>query len=117
MTTKTTEYFPSKSRTSDSSLIDFIKEPITEELLKVPGIGKATKLILSEIGVDTTYALLGKYLSLKQLNVEPVEHAERFYLWLKSIGVNSHRCAIVHAISEKMNISFPGIYNEDIYEE
>ena len=55
---------------------------------QVPGIGPATEKKLRENGISTTYGLIGKYLSLKEEGVEPVEHADRFYFWLKSIGTS-----------------------------
>lgn len=53
---------------------------------QVPGIGPATVRVLKEHDVTTTYQLIGKYLSLKGEGVEPVEHADRFYFWLKNIS-------------------------------
>jgi hypothetical protein len=48
---------------------------------------------MKEHEVTTTYQLIGKYLSLKGEGVEPVEHADRFYFWLKNIGkVPQLRC-------------------------
>ena len=55
-------------------------------IIKVPGIGPATVKVLKENGVSTTYGLIGKYMMLKEEDVEPVEHADRFYFWLKSIS-------------------------------
>jgi hypothetical protein len=49
--------------------------------LQVPGIGKASKKILIEAGVSTTFQLLGKFLSLKGEDVGPIEHCDRFYYW------------------------------------
>jgi len=55
-------------------------------MFQVPGVGPATAKLLRENGISTTYGLIGKYLSLKEEGVEPVEHADRFYFWLKSIS-------------------------------
>jgi hypothetical protein len=44
------------------------------------------KCVLNPPQITTTHALIGKYLSLKQEGVEPVDHADRFYYWLKFIG-------------------------------
>lgn len=86
-------------------------------LWKVPGIGAATAKKLNDAGITTTYQLIGKYLSLKDEGIEPVEHAERFYYWLKSLDTPAgFRAGIVHAIAEKMNVTFVGIYNVDAYE-
>ena len=60
--------------------------------------------------------MIGQYLSFKEDGVEPIEHAERFYLWLKSLGTpGGFRAGIVHAISERMNVTFPGIYDSSVY--
>lgn len=56
---------------------------------QVPGIGPATEKVLRENGISTSFALIGKYLSLKDEGVEPVEHADRFWYWLDSIGKGS----------------------------
>jgi hypothetical protein len=61
--------------------------------------------------------LIAKYLSFKDEGVGPVEHTDRFYFWLKSIGTpGGFRAGIVHSIAEKMNVTFVGIYDPDAYE-
>ncbi len=86
-------------------------------IFQVPGIGEASAKALRAAGVSTTFGLIGKYLSLKEEGVGPIEHADRFYFWLKSIGTASgHRAGVVHSIAEKMNITFVGIYDSDAYE-
>ncbi len=83
---------------------------------QVPGVGEATIKILRQHDITTTFQLLGKYLSLKEEGVEPVEHADRFYYWLKSINTPAgFRAGIVHSIAEKMNVTFPGIYDSSAY--
>lgn len=85
---------------------------------QVPGIGEASAKALRAAGVSTTFGLIGKYLSLKEEGVGPIEHADRFYFWLKSIGTASgFRAGVVHSIAEKMNITFVGIYDADAYGE
>jgi len=49
-------------------------------------VGPATVKVFKENGISTTFQLIGKYLMLKEEGVEPVEHADRFYFWLKSIS-------------------------------
>ncbi|KAJ1439127.1 hypothetical protein B484DRAFT_444215 [Ochromonadaceae sp. CCMP2298] len=110
-------FHPEKSKVNEDTLSDFIRAPINGTLTEVPGIGAATVKIMAEHEITTTYALIGKYLSLKQEGVEPIEHADRFYYWLKSIGTPAgFRAGIVHAIGEKMNSLFVGIYDVDMYE-
>ena len=47
----------------------------------------------------------------------PVELADRFYFWLKSVVPKNagFRAGIVRSIAEKVNITFPGIYDGDAY--
>jgi len=93
-----------------------LRAPITGDLLEVPGIGEASAKALRDAGISTTFALIGKYLTLKEEGVGPIEHADRFYFWLKSIGTAAgHRAGVVHCIAEKMNITFVGIYDSESY--
>lgn len=86
--------------------------------MQVPGIGEKSEEALRAAGISTTFGLIGKYLMLKEEGVGPVEHADRFYYWLKSIGTSpGHRAGVVHSIAEKMNITFVGIYDVDAYEK
>ena len=52
---------------------------------------------------------------LKEKDVESVEHCDRFWYWLKDIGINSNRSGIVRAIAEKMDTIFPSIYDGACY--
>lgn len=55
-------------------------------------------------------------MSFKDVDVGPVELADRFYFWLISIGTPSgFRAGIVHSIAEKLNVNFVGIYDVDAY--
>ena len=81
------------------------------ELTSVPGIGPATvaKLANSEIDEDritNTYQLFGKFLMLKgpghtekEIEIDSLEHMEKFWHWLKNRGVSAHRSAIVRLTS------------------
>lgn len=87
------------------------------DVLKVPGIGPATIKLLNANGVATTYQLFGKYLLLKEANVGPIEHADRFYFWLVSMGTpKGFRAGIVKAVAEKLNITYVGLYDNSLYE-
>ena len=110
------EYHPGKPRVGPGPLGDFIRSPITGRLEEVPGVGLLTIKIFNENGIFTTFQLIGKYLSFKASDVEPIEHADRFYNWLTSLNTpRGHRAGIVHSIAEKMNVSFPGIYDSTAY--
>jgi hypothetical protein len=50
-------------------------------------------------------------------SVNSVEHCEKFWHWLQSVGITSHRSAIVKAIAEKMNTMIPGIYDASVYDD
>ena len=82
----------------------------------MPGIGPATAQKLKDNGISTTFALIGKYLMLKEEGVGAIEHAARFYFWICSLQLHgASRAGIVHSIGEKMAIQFPGIYDADEY--
>ena len=54
---------------------------------------------------------------MKDEDVGPIEHADRFYYWLKSIGTAAgFRAGVVNCVAEKMNITFPGIYDISAYD-
>jgi len=53
---------------------------------------------------------------LKEEGVGPVEHCDRFWYWLQQIGISSHRGGIVKAIAEKLDTTFPGIYDSAAYD-
>eukprot|EP01038_Epipyxis_sp_PR26KG_P008051 gene8051-10907_t len=111
-------YHPEKSRVKPAALSDFLRAPLTGNLQEVPGVGPATVELLAQNGITTTFQLIGQYLSLKEAGVGPVEHADRFWYWLNSIGTPSgFRAGIVHAIAEKMNVTFVGIYDSSAYNE
>jgi hypothetical protein len=50
-------------------------------------------------------------------SMDPGVHNEKFWLWLKDIGISAHRSSIVVAIAEKMSRVFPEIYDPAAYEE
>jgi hypothetical protein len=99
-------------------MTEWIMKEITGDILEVPGIGPATATLLAADGITSTYALLGKFLMLKENDVGPVELADKFWYYLNSIKTKSgFRAGIVLAVAEKLNITFPGIYDANAYEE
>eukprot|EP01041_Mallomonas_annulata_P004995 gene4995-9988_t len=109
-------YDPARSSVSNDKLSEFLHAPITGDLTEVPGIGPSAKAKLIDNGVGTTFALFGKFLTLKDSeSVESVEHCDRFWYWIKEIGINSHRSAVVRAVAEKLDVMFPGIYDGNCY--
>ena len=108
---------PRRSNFNPDALAAFIRAPIVKELRSVPGVGQKNKDTLQENGVFTTHQLMGKFLSLSEEETDCVELCDKFYFWLQSVGVNSHRGAIVSALGEKLAIIVPGIYDSDIYND
>lgn len=110
-------FHPEMSRVNSDTLADFIRAPLQGHLSEVPGIGPGTEKILRQNGINTSFGLIGKFLMLREEGVDSIEHAERFYLWLKSIGTpTGFRGGIVVCICEKVNVMFPGTYDPDLYE-
>ena len=83
---------------------------------EVPGIGPAAIKMLRAQDVTSTHQLIGQYLLLKgpeddehEVSVEALN--QKFWFWLKSAGIKSHRSAIVLAIYEKVSSFFPRFYD------
>ena len=103
--------------------------PTNPDLISVPGIGPATVRKLAECELEedkitNTYQLFGKFLMLKgpghtedEIEIDSLEHMEKFWHWLKNRGVGSHRSAIVRAIAEKSATFFQNIYDVNAYDE
>jgi len=117
-------YDPKKSKVSDDRMETWRTEPVSGQLLDVPGIGPSAvrKLAESDEQITNTYQLFGKYLMLKgpdsdEHTVECIEHSEKFWHYLKAVGISAHRSAIVKAVAEKAAAFFPGIYDANMYDE
>lgn len=121
-------YDPRRSKVSDDKMEAWRSAQITGDLTEVPGIGPAAvkKLKEADEGADqitNTYQLFGKFLMLKgpghddEIQVEPVEHTQKFWQWLANRGISSHRSAIVRCVAEKSATFFNGIYDANDYED
>uniref|UniRef100_A0A7S2V4V0 Uncharacterized protein n=1 Tax=Fibrocapsa japonica TaxID=94617 RepID=A0A7S2V4V0_9STRA len=119
-------YDPKRSSISEDALATFLRNPITGDITQVPGIGKAAAAALASADDDepitNSFQLIGKFLLMKgpdteEGEVDCVMHCNKFWYYLKSKGVNSHRSGIVHAIAEKINTMIPGIYDSDVFED
>jgi hypothetical protein len=122
-------YDPRKSKVSASTSEKWNSSAVTGILTEVPGIGPAAvaKLAFDELNrpheqVTNTYQLFGVYLIMKGSDastgetISSYEHNERFWQWLKTKGVVSHRSAIVKAIAEKCATYFANFYDANAYE-
>ncbi|KAL3943276.1 MAG: hypothetical protein SGBAC_002647 [Bacillariaceae sp.] len=121
-------YDPRKSKVSDDTMEVWNSSQVSGDLKEVPGIGPAAvkKLAEADEGPDkitNTYQLFGKFLMLKgpghgdEIEVEPLEHTQKFWEFLKNRGIAAHRSAIVKAIAEKSATFFSGIYDANDYDD
>lgn len=112
-------YNPNRTRVCDNTQVQWLRSNVTGKVTEVPGVGEATARIFEncEDRITTTYQLMGKFLSFKDANVGPIEHADRFFYWLTRIGtVAGQRSSVVRAIAEKLHLQFPDIYDPDAYD-
>jgi hypothetical protein len=80
---------------------DFIRSPLREDLLTVPGIGPAAVEALNAAGIHNTWQLIGKYM------YGGVGNTQSFHTWLSHFSTLSrNKDTIVRAISEKVAIAF-----------
>ena len=111
-------YHPENSKVSESALSEFIRAPLSSKLSDIPGIGPATVELLAAEGITTSFQLVGKFLSFKDKDVDSLLHCETFYQWLCELKTpKGFRAGVVHALAEKLNIMFPGIYDVSAYDE
>lgn len=117
-----TGYHPNNSRVADDTLANFLRAPITGDLLDVPGIGPRAKEILASQDngmqpITNTYQLIGLFLALKRDNMDCKEHCDQMWAWLQHKGINAYRSGIVMSIAEKCNTMMPGIYDASCFAE
>mmetsp|Transcript_47162 Transcript_47162/g.102895 ORF Transcript_47162/g.102895 Transcript_47162/m.102895 type:complete len:116 (-) Transcript_47162:121-468(-) len=109
-------YDQNRSAIGQDRLAEFLRADIVPDVTSVPGIGPAAASKLADVGITTTYQLVGKFMMLKEQGVDSVEHCDRFWYWLQDTGISSHRSGIVQCIAEKMDSFFPGIYDRADFE-
>mmetsp|Transcript_17349 Transcript_17349/g.20024 ORF Transcript_17349/g.20024 Transcript_17349/m.20024 type:complete len:130 (+) Transcript_17349:70-459(+) len=124
MMISTEGYDPKRSKVSENTMDEWLKSHVSGDLLDVPGIGVKAKEKLAEGDEPITncYQLFGKFLMLRgpdigNHQVDTVEHAEKFWQWLKQRGITSHRSAVVKAIAEKSATFFHGIYDANEWDD
>lgn len=110
MSSSATGFDPGRSRISADTLATFLSSPIEDNLESVPGIGPATIKKLNDDGINTTFQLIGLFLSLRGENMTQEEHCNALWYYLQELGINGPRSGIVQAIAERTNIMIPGIY-------
>ena len=109
-------YNPGQSQVRDDALANFIMAPITGDITEIPGVGPTSAAALAAAGVETSYQLIGKYLSFMEFGGDREVEIQAFYEWLKGTGTASgSRAGVVHSIAEKLNVAFPGSYDPSWY--
>ena len=100
------KFDPLKSKISNTSLAKFLSEPISHDLKSVPGIGPRTISKLKEKGIDSTFALLGKFLQSKGTTQEK---CDAFWDFLDSCSTpgGAHRSGCTQALLELLTCRFP----------
>jgi hypothetical protein len=99
-------------------LADFIRSQITGKLSEVPGISYEIEGMLNKSGVFNTYQLIGKYLSMKRMEEDLLDHHVHFLNYLGYMGISKaegHR--ITQSIGEKVSTMIPGLYDPSIFVE
>lgn len=96
-----------KSQVSDAVLANFIRAPISDSVISVPGIGPANEAILRDAGVFSEAQLLGVFMMLRCPGRSVNEYENALYEFLSKKGIVAHRADVVHAVSEKASVLFP----------
>lgn len=80
---------------------DWLKDPLSPDLITVPGIGSSGINILKSVGITTTWHLIAKYMNYGPGGIK------KFNDFLSQFsGFGSHKDTITRAIAEKVAISF-----------
>jgi hypothetical protein len=108
-------YDKNRSSVNPDKLAEYLRADVVADLRSVPGVGPKTVEKLGALGITTTFQLIGQFMMLKDQDVGPVEHCDRFWYWLKDAGIDSHRSGIIQCIAEKLDTMFPGIYDGSAY--
>lgn len=64
---------------------------VDADLKTVPGVGPKAKELLEAAGVENTYQLIGKFLTLKGSKLTTQQHCDAFYEWIVEVGIRAHR--------------------------
>ena len=80
------KFDPNKSQVSGETLADFLRTPITEDIISVPGIGPAASKMLKKVDIETTHQLIGKFLSFKYEDTDTQKHCDQFWQFLTVVS-------------------------------
>lgn len=112
------EFNPYATRVNEDILANFLRAPISGDLIEVPGIGPRTSSILKKSGVETTYQLFAKFLSLRGADDDCRTHCNKFIRWLVEVDTPPmFRNTITHVLAEKLALLFPSLYDPVMFVE
>ncbi len=102
-------------------VMEWLRSEMSGDLSSIPRMGHATAKCFKDSGIETTFALLGKFLLLKTEGCSSIEHCERFWIWLVNATENNRilkkdKAVICRCIFLKADILIPGLYDEEAYE-
>lgn len=99
-----------RSVINEDTLQAFVEDELKDDLQSVPGIGPAAAKVLSLGGVLSTHQLIGVYLSMYRPNTPLLQWQDAMWFWLKEKDIKAHRSGIVHALTLKLMVLFPGAF-------
>jgi hypothetical protein len=105
---------------NQDAIADFMRAPLTGDILEVPGIDRNIKrmLALTPEPIHTTFQLIGKILLLKGYDMHAhqvitcEQHCDRVVKWLRTKGISNGQ-ALTLTLIEKINTLIPGLYDAD----
>merc|ERR1711998_427515 len=99
-------FTPEKSRISEASLEQWKEATVDGDLTQIPGVGKVTAAALQSRGIETSYALFGRFLSLMDED-GLLPACDRFKALLEDCEAPpAFRDTVVLAIGEKLSSGF-----------
>lgn len=107
------KFDPHSTKMEEDVLTKFLHNPLTGDLSEVPGIGDKNKEHFMNLNKETegkfhnvmnSWQLMGVYMRLKEDNMTGADLCNKFWHWLKVVGINSGRNHIVRSIAEKCHL-------------
>lgn len=92
---------------SDNLLAEFLRNVNYENLNTIPYISKKYEKLLKKDGINNSMDLISKYLELEN-------NPNKFYIYLKNLGIHNNIHNIVYCMAEKCNIIIPGTFTLNI---
>ena len=113
-------YHPNKSKLSVDKLADYLRAPVQDHITSgvAIGVGPETIQAFAKEGINSGFQLHAKFLSFRDPGMDPKVHVESFYQWLCLAQPSpNHRAGLTHAVAEKCNLMYPGIYDVSAYKD